>query len=135
MADVFTQDKRSSIMANVKGRNTKPELVVRSIIHRMGFRYRLHVADLPGKPDIVLPRHKKVIFVNGCFWHGHKDCPRAKRPTTNTSSWDAKLDENILRDKRNVRKLKKDGWHTLTIWECEIKDRDKIYHKLSRFLQ
>ena len=135
MADVFTQDKRSSIMANVKGRNTKPELVVRSTIHRMGFRYRLHVADLPGKPDIVLPRHKKVIFVNGCFWHGHKDCPRAKRPTTNTSSWNAKLDENVLRDKRNIRKLKKRGWQTLTIWECEIRDRDKIYHKLSSFLQ
>ena len=87
MTDVFSQEKRSWIMSRVKGRDTKPEILVRSFIFRMGFRFRLHRRDLPGTPDIVLPRHSKVIFVHGCFWHGHKRCPRSKRPTTNANFW------------------------------------------------
>jgi len=105
MTDVFSQEKRSWIMSRVKGRDTKPEILVRSFIFRMGFRFRLHRRDLPGTPDIVLPRHGKVIFVHGCFWHGHKRCPRSKRPTTNENFWNKKLDGNIKRDKRYRREL------------------------------
>lgn len=109
MPDVFTSEKRSWIMGRVKSRNTKPEMLVRSMIHRMGFRFRLHKKDLPGNPDIVLCKHKKVIFIHGCFWHGHEDCPRSKRPTTNIEFWNKKLDQNIERDKRFQRLLKEAG--------------------------
>jgi DNA mismatch endonuclease (patch repair protein) len=130
MTDVFSQQKRSWIMSRVKGRDTKPEILVRSFIFRMGFRFRLHRRDLPGTPDIVLPRHGKVIFVHGCFWHGHKRCPRSKRPTTNENFWNKKLDGNIKRDKRYRRELRQMGWKVLIVWECET----KMLRKLERFL-
>ena len=134
MTDVFSQEKRSWIMSRVKGRDTKPEILVRSFIFRMGFRFRLHRRDLPGTPDIVLPRHGKVIFVHGCFWHGHKRCPRSKRPTTNENFWNNKLDGNIKRDKRYRRKLRQMGWKVLIVWECETKSPEKLLQKLERFL-
>ena len=121
-------------MSRVKGRDTKPEIVVRSIIHRMGFRFRLHQRDLPGTPDIVLPRHSKVIFIHGCFWHSHKGCSRSKRPTTNVEFWNSKIEGNIERDKRSCRSLRRMGWKVLVVWQCETRNPEKLLGKLERFL-
>ena len=114
--DVFSREKRSQIMSRVSGKNTKPELVVRSLLHNMGYRFRLHRKDFPGKPDITLPKHKKVIFVHGCFWHGHINCPRSKRPTSNKTFWLEKLDKNMERDKVSINNLKELGWNVLVVW-------------------
>ena len=122
-------------MSRVSGKNTKPELVVRSLLHNMGYRFRLHRNDLPGKPDITLPKYKKIIFVHGCFWHGHIDCPRAKRPTTNKKFWNEKLNKNIERDKITVNNLKALGWDVLTVWTCEVKDTEKLRNKLLSFIE
>ena len=134
MTDVFSNEKRSWIMSRVKGRDTKPELLVRSIFHRMGFRFRLHRHDLPGSPDIVLPRHGKVIFVHGCFWHGHSGCPRSKRPSTNRDFWDKKIDGNIERDKLFQRELRSMGWKVLVVWQCQTREPDQLLFELERFL-
>ncbi|MFH0825096.1 MAG: very short patch repair endonuclease [Pseudomonadota bacterium] len=134
MADVFSPEKRSSIMSKVKGANTRPELLVRSILHRMGFRFRLHRKDLPGRPDIVLPRLRKVIFVHGCFWHGHEGCPRAARPACNQEFWDRKLSGNLERDRRNMAELKALGWDPLILWTCETRDPKRVEELLTRFL-
>jgi DNA mismatch endonuclease (patch repair protein) len=121
-------------MARVKGRDTRPERIVRSLVHGMGYRFRLHRKDLPGKPDIVLPRHRKIIFVHGCFWHGHPGCRRAARPTSNTEFWDRKLSANIERDRRARRELEERGWDVLVIWECEVRDVEGLRHRLREFL-
>ena len=133
--DVFSKEKRSQIMSSVSGKNTKPEIAVRSLLHNMGYRFRLHRKDLPGKPDITLPKHKKVIFVHGCFWHGHADCLRSKRPTSNKKFWREKLDKNIERDKLTVNALKQLGWDVLTVWTCEVKDTNNLKIKLLSFLE
>lgn len=133
--DVFTKEKRSRIMSKVKGRDTKPERLVRSLLHGMGYRFRLHRRDLPGNPDIVLPKHRKVIFVHGCFWHGHEDCSRSKRPTSNRMFWDEKLNKNIQRDKSNILTLRNMGWTPLIIWTCEIKDIEDLKMKIQNFLE
>ena len=132
--DFFSAEKRSQIMSRIRGYDTKPELTVRSIIHRMGYRFRLHGEDLPGNPDVVLPKHRKVVFVHGCFWHGHKGCPRSKRPGTNVSFWQKKLDENIARDQRQQRELKRLGWKYLVIWQCEINKEKLVLNKIKGFL-
>lgn len=134
MTDVFTKEMRSLIMSRVKGRDTKPEMLVRSIVHRMGYRFRIHRRNLPGNPDLVLPRHGKVIFVHGCFWHGHKRCPRSKRPTTNPLFWDKKLDGNIDRDKRFRKTLHRMGWKVLVVWECETRKPETLIRKVEGFL-
>jgi DNA mismatch endonuclease, patch repair protein len=134
MTDVFSEAKRSWIMGRVRGRDTKPEMLVRSVIHRMGFRFRVNRRDLPGNPDIVLSRHKRVIFVHGCFWHGHSGCPRSKRPSTNQLFWDRKLNGNLERDKRFQEALSEMGWKVLVIWQCETKSSDDLAMKLRRFL-
>lgn len=133
--DVFSREKRSRIMSRVSGKNTKPELLVRSLLHKMGFRFRLHRKDLPGKPDIVLPKFKKVIFIHGCFWHGHIDCRRSKRPTTNEEFWKEKLDRNKERDKNSLKNLSDLGWGVLVIWVCEINDTQQLKYKLLMFLE
>jgi DNA mismatch endonuclease, patch repair protein len=133
--DVFSEEKRSWIMSRVKNKDTKPEIIVRSIIHRLGYRFRKNSLNLPGRPDIVLARHRKVIFVHGCFWHGHKKCKRASRPSTNKVFWAKKLDTNIDRDIHNNKVLKSLGWKTLIIWECQMKDQDKLLSKLECFLK
>lgn len=120
MADVFTREKRSSIMRQVKGADTKPELRVRRWLHARGFRFRLHRQDLPGKPDIVLPGRGTVVFVHGCFWHGHRGCKRSALPASNHEYWKAKIGRNMVRDRRNAAKLRRLGWRVLTIWECEV---------------
>ncbi len=113
-------------MAQVKSENTSPELAIRKLLHRLGYRFRLHRKDLPGKPDIVLPKYKTVIFVHGCFWHGHPGCKRAARPASNTDFWNKKLDRNIERDHKAREELEKLGWRVMTIWECEIKNAEKV---------
>lgn len=134
MTDVFSREKRSWIMGRVKGRDTKPEILVRSMIHRMGFRFRLHRKDLPGKPDIVLPKYKKAVFIHGCFWHGHKGCPRAARPTSNVDFWNRKIDGNIRRDATAQKDLRAMGWKFLVVWQCQIRDLDALQKRLEGFL-
>ncbi len=134
MPDVFSPEERSRIMAKVRGKDTSPEKLVRSLLHRMGYRFRLHATHLPGKPDIVLPRHKKVIFVHGCFWHQHEGCPRAARPSSNTDYWNRKLDRNVIRDCDNRQKLEYLGWQVLIVWECETNDQERLVKKLQHFM-
>jgi len=134
MTDVFSREQRSSIMSRIRGKDTKPEMLVRSLLHGMGFRFRLHVADLPGKPDIVLTRHRKVVFINGCFWHGHRACRKKSVPETNKEFWEEKISKNRKRDKYVRRRLRACGWKTLTIWECETRNVEKMTGKLKSFL-
>lgn len=122
MADVVDKATRSRMMSGIRARDTAPELVVRSILHRAGFRYQLHRRDLPGKPDLVFPKHHMVIFVNGCFWHRHPKCLLAATPKTNTRFWLEKLSRNVERDKRVRGALRRRGWHVFNIWECEINE-------------
>ena len=123
MADRFSKETRSRIMSSIKGIDTKPELIVRKFLFKNGFRYRLHVKKLPGKPDIVLPKYQTVIFVNGCFWHGHKSCKDFVLPKTRDKWWKNKIDQNKKRDKKNIKALQKLGWRVLEIFECEINDK------------
>lgn len=129
-----TPERRSRIMRAVKSRDTKPELAVRRLLHGLGYRYRLHREDLPGKPDLVFPARRKAIFVHGCFWHGH-DCPRGARvPSRNRDYWTAKIARNRLRDRTTIARLADAGWDSLTVWECELKDRETLTAKLVAFL-
>ena len=121
------------MMARVKNKNTKPEEQVRSLLHRMGYRFRLHRTDLPGSPDIVLPRHRKIVFVHGCFWHSH-DCPRGKRPSTRIDFWNEKLDRNVERDRESRRALEAMGWTVLIVWSCELKKPHGVIEKLNSFM-
>ena len=119
--DIVNRETRSKMMASVRSTNTKPEKKVRTLLHAEGYRFRIHRKDLPGNPDIVLVKYKKVIFVHGCFWHQHIGCPKAKRPNTRKEFWDKKLNENIKRDKWNLLELEKFGWDSYIIWECQTK--------------
>lgn len=121
-------------MSRISGGNTKPEIVVRKMLHAMGYRFRLHVHSLPGNPDIVLPRYRKAIFVHGCFWHGHEGCPRSKRPTTNVDFWNTKIDANIRRDLVTLQNLASAKWDVLVVWGCEIKRHDVLIEKLHYFM-
>lgn len=134
MMDSISSNERSRIMSLVKGKNTRPEMVVRRLVHGLGFRYRLHDTKLPGKPDLVFSRKRKIIFVHGCFWHRHKDCALARIPKSNQEFWLAKLEGNRLRDEINIRKLHEAGWDTLVIWECELRDQNKLSQRLRSFL-
>ena len=134
MVDVLTPQQRSFNMSRIRNRDTKPEIIVRSIVHRMGFRYRLHKPDLPGKPDLVLVRHGKIINVHGCFFHMHH-CKYGKVvPASNSEFWLTKRLSNVERDKRNLRLLQKAGWRVMTIWECETKSVDSLVTKIQKFL-
>jgi len=134
MVDHLSATERSRNMSRVKGRDTKPERLVRSLIHRMGFRFSLHRNDLPGKPDIVLTRHQKVVLVHGCFWHGHAGCSRATVPSTNIPFWKNKISGNKSRDRIVKRRLGVMGWNVLVVWECETKSIQKLTATLERFL-
>lgn len=127
-------DARRANMRAVSAKDTTPELKVRRLLHRMGFRFRLHRPDLPGTPDVVLPRHRSVVFVHGCFWHGHAGCRRSHRPTANAEYWRIKLDRNIARDAAHISALHAQGWKTLVIWECELRSEDRVRDALSSFL-
>ncbi|MEJ7593577.1 MAG: DNA mismatch endonuclease Vsr [Planctomycetaceae bacterium] len=126
MTDVHSAAQRSFNMSRIGSRNTKPELIVRSIVHRMGFRFRLHRIDLPGKPDIVLPSRRRIIFVHGCFWHSHRCRYGRVTPATNSEFWKAKRMGNAVRDRRNIRRLRADGWKVLVVWECWTKNIERI---------
>jgi DNA mismatch endonuclease, patch repair protein len=134
MTDIVSCSKRKEMMSSVKQRHTKPEIAVRKLLHRNGFRFRLHNKKLPGTPDIVLPKYKTVIFVHGCFWHQHENCRKARRPTSNVEFWNEKLDKNIERDNRKESELIKAGWKVLTIWDCEIKDEKRIIEKIKKLI-
>ena len=135
MTDIFSKDKRSWIMSQVRDKNTSPEIVVRTLIHRLGYRFRLHRSDLPGKPDLVFPSRRKVVFVHGCFWHGH-GCDRGnRRPKTNQTYWHKKIQRNIERDKIHKEKLTLLGWQTLAVWECQINNANILQSLLISFLE
>lgn len=124
MVDVVDSATRSRMMSGIRGRNTKPEILIRSLLHRKGFRFRLHVPDLPGKPDIVLPRYHAAVFVNGCFWHGH-DCPLFKWPGTRPNFWREKIERNRVNDHKAREALLTSGWRVGIIWECAMRGADK----------
>ena len=133
-SDVFDEATRSAVMRRVKGQNTAPELKVRKVLTALGARYRLHRADLPGKPDIVMPGRRLAIFVHGCFWHGH-DCARGARvPKANRDYWVGKVERNRARDAKNREALDVLGWRVETIWECELKDADALKARLNELL-
>ena len=123
-------EQRSRNMSAIKSKNTKPEIKVRKVLHSMGYRFRLHSKDLPGSPDIVLPKYKTVIFVHGCFWHRHQNCKYASTPKTRQEFWNKKFNENINRDKINQENLSSKGWKIIIVWECEIKDKDFDLNRL-----
>ena len=119
----MSPEERHLCMSKVKGKNTKIEILVRKHLFALGYRYRLYVKELPGHPDIVLPKYKSVIFINGCFWHGHQECKKASIPETNRSYWKAKIESNIQRDTFNAQVLRDMGWNVITIWECQLKKK------------
>ncbi|MBE0534524.1 MAG: DNA mismatch endonuclease Vsr [Phycisphaerae bacterium] len=130
VGDHLSSEHRSWNMSRIRSTNTKPEMTVRSLVHRMGYRFRLHRKDLPGKPDLVLPKYKAVIFVHGCFWHRHRGCKRCTTPVTNEEYWLKKLKGNAERDKRNRRLLKALGWKVIVIWECEARNAEGLRRKV-----
>jgi DNA mismatch endonuclease (patch repair protein) len=132
--DVFSPERRSAIMRRVQSKNTRPELVVRKLVCAAGYRYRLHTADVPGRPDLVFRGRKKAIFVNGCFWHRHT-CRSAALPKSNRAYWEKKQARNATRDRRNLRALRASRWKVLTVWECETKNLKKLQNRLQRFLE
>jgi len=137
LADIFSKKKRSEIMSNISGKETKPEILVRKFLFSKGFRFRKNDSRYPGKPDIVLPKYKTVIFIHGCFWHGHKGCKRSKLPETNVLFWKNKISLNIERDKKNRIELEKQGWVVLIIWQCALRNEKlkiQTQNKLIDFL-
>jgi DNA mismatch endonuclease (patch repair protein) len=134
MTDIFTAERRSWLMSRVRGKDTTPEKAVRSFLHRLGFRFRLHDASLPGKPDIVLPRYRTVIFVNGCFWHGHRGCGRAKLPSTRPEFWSNKISMNMKRDQSALRNIRQVGWKVIVVWECQTHTAAALERNLRRLL-
>ena len=129
MTDHLDKETRSWNMSRIRGKDTKPEIAVRKMLHAAGFRFRLHVKNLPGKPDIVLPKWKTVVFVHGCFWHRHQGCSRCTTPTSNNEYWDKKFVKNVERDKNDKKTLERLGWKVLIVWECEVFEKTKILLK------
>ena len=132
--DASVEPARSRLMSRVHGKNTKPERIVRSILHAMGYRFRLHRRDLPGSPDIVLPRYRMLIFVHGCFWHRHLGCARTTTPKTRTAFWQDKFEANVARDRHNQVALARDGWRVEIVWECETRNEQALRARLTRAL-
>jgi len=126
MADIMSSSARGRLMSRIRGKDTMPELRVRRYLHSRGLRFRLHVKDLPGKPDLVFPRYRTVLFVHGCFWHQHPGCRYAVMPATNAEFWKSKLEGNVLRDHRHAAALESLGWRVLVVWECEVSDSDRL---------
>lgn len=126
MVDTVSVEVRSKMMGKVRSKNTEPELLVRSALHRMGLRFRIHRKDLPGRPDIILPRHRLAIFVHGCFWHRHLGCKHASTPNSNVAYWEAKFATTVSRDSRNRASLEQQGWTVVVIWECEARDGSRL---------
>lgn len=133
--DRLTKQHRSWNMSRIRGANTRPEIRVRSMLHRMGYRFRLHRKDLPGKPDIVLPRHETVVFVHGCFWHRHPGCRFAYTPKSRTDFWQKKFKRNVERHTEVEAELHSHGWRVIVVWECETKDPETLYNVLTKALE
>jgi DNA mismatch endonuclease, patch repair protein len=133
--DTLTRIERSKRMALIRSKDTKPELLVREIARSCGYRFRLHVSDLPGKPDIVFPKRKKVIFIHGCFWHRHPGCALARLPKSKLDFWVPKLTKNRRRDLRNIAKLRRDNWRVAVVWECQLKKPDSLEKRIKKFLE
>lgn len=134
MTDIYSKNKRSGIMSKISGKETKYEILVRKFLFRKGFRYRKNDKRLPGRPDIVLPKYKTIIFIHGCFWHGHH-CKAGKLPETNKEFWENKINSNIERDKKNQHKLEKLGWKIIIMWQCKLKNKIMITKKLKEIEQ
>ena len=134
MTDVFTARKRSAIMQAIRGKDSKPEMTIRRLAHSLGYRYRLHVSELPGKPDLVFPSRRKIIQVHGCFWHRHSCRKGRSLPSTRASFWQEKLDRNKARDATDRRRLRKLGWNVLVVWECQVKNADTLMERIVGFL-
>ncbi len=132
--DKLTPQHRSWNMSRIRSANTKPEMIVRSLLHRMGYRFRLHRKDLPGKPDIVLPKFKAIIFIHGCFWHRHINCKYAYMPKSKQKFWETKFKSNVERDKKVRKQLEEKGWKNLIIWECELLNIESVKNKLKDYL-
>lgn len=135
MPEKLSKLSRSRLMGRVRSKNTVPEIQVRQLLHKLGFRFRLHKKDLPGKPDLVLAKYRMCIFVHGCFWHQHPNCKRASKPTNNAEFWGQKLNKNTMRDKENLSALQKLGWNVFVIWECETKDLIELQQKLRNIFE
>jgi DNA mismatch endonuclease (patch repair protein) len=135
MVDRISPDRRSEIMARIRSKDSLPEFIVRRLVHGMGYRYRLHGRSLPGKPDLVFPGRRKVIFVHGCWWHRHSCRQGQSVAKTNTAFWAKKMDENIARDRRAIRALKKIGWTVLVVWECQTRQPEHLKHRLRKYLE
>jgi len=133
--DRLTKEQRSWNMSRIRGKDTSPERAVRSMLHRLGYRFRLHSRSLPGRPDLVLPKYGTVVLVHGCFWHRHARCPLAFTPKTREQFWSEKFDANIARDRRVVRALRSLGWRVLVVWECEVRDTELLSRRLDRSLR
>jgi len=132
--DNLTKEQRKLCMTRIRSRNTNPEKVVRKILTHLGWRYRLHNTRLPGKPDIVISKIKTVFFVNGCFWHQHKNCKRQTMPKTNIQYWQNKLERNVEKQKEDIKLLEKDGWKVYIIWECETKNENNLIREFQKIL-
>ena len=132
--DKLAPGRRSINMAAIRAKNTKPEMIVRRLVHQFGYRYRLHQRDLPGKPDLVFTRHRKAIFVHGCFWHQHSACREGRVPNSRVEYWGPKLARNVIRDRAALAGLAKLGWKVLVVWECETKDQDRLGERLKEFI-
>ena len=135
MMDIFSEKKRSWVMSRIRGRDTQPEMVMRSLLHQLGFRFRIHVTSLPGTPDIVLPRFKTAIFVHGCFWHHHANCRNANYPGTRAKFWRDKIDGTVARDQKKQRQLRRLGWRSFTVWECQLLKPDAVANRFVRLLR
>ncbi|MGB8700479.1 MAG: very short patch repair endonuclease [Thermosynechococcaceae cyanobacterium] len=135
MTDRLSPQRRSALMSRVTSKDTTPELSVRQRLHRLGYRYRLHRKDLPGKPDLTFGRSRKAIFIHGCFWHGHEGCRFGRLPKSNLDYWQPKLERNMQRDRANAERLREAGWDILVLWQCELKDIDGAIAKLVAFLE
>lgn len=134
MTDIVDPETRSRMMSGIRGKNTKPEILVRRLLHRLGFRFRINVRDLPGKPDVVLPKYHAVIFINGCFWHGH-DCPLFRMPGTREDFWKKKIEDNRTRDRKTLEALAGSGWRTGIVWECALRGKDCDPEKVVTLLE
>lgn len=135
MADIFSKEKRHEIMSHIKSDDTKPELKVRKYLFAQGFRYRKNDRRYPGRPDIVLPKYRTVVFVNGCFWHGHEGCKLYSTPKSNSEFWKAKIERNQTRDIGNRAELEKLGWRVLTVWECEVSTKEKFEERMETLVE
>lgn len=136
MVDVVDSATRSRMMSGIRGKDTKPELLIRKYLHARGLRFRLHVKDLPGKPDMVFPKYRTVVFVHGCFWHRHAGCKYATTPSNRADFWENKLSDNVARDQYQLAALNELGWHVVVVWECELRERlarlELLYSEITR---